>query len=185
PNWRWPRGWGCPHRAAHRRAGIPPCCRWSRTPPSTADRTSRSAGRTGTRRASNPDAARPQVGDPVDVRSEPGPRPHLEVQMRARAVAGGAGPADALPRADGLTVPHGDRRQVRVLAVAAVAVADHDLIAERPLPAGAHHGARRDRLHRRAGGDGEVDPRVVALRPGGSGLVVRRAGGGADGSDPF
>ncbi|MFE2846139.1 DMT family transporter [Streptomyces scopuliridis] len=39
---------------------------------------------------SDPDAARPQVGEGVDVGSVPRPRTHLEVEMRSGAVAGGS-----------------------------------------------------------------------------------------------
>ncbi|MEU8518648.1 DMT family transporter [Streptomyces sp. NPDC048577] len=39
-------------------------------------------------RRSDGDAAGPEVGEGVDVRAVPGPRPHLEVEMRTRAVAG-------------------------------------------------------------------------------------------------
>ncbi|MEW1722479.1 DMT family transporter [Streptomyces sp. NPDC093109] len=40
--------------------------------------------------ASEADAAGPQIGEGVDVGSVAGPRAHLEVEMRARAVAGGS-----------------------------------------------------------------------------------------------
>src|SRR5690606_11069643 len=103
--------------------------------------------------------------------------------MRAGAVPGVPGPSDALPGGDRLTVPDGDRGQVGVLAVAAVGVPDDHLVAEGPLPAGADHPAVRDGLHRRTRGHGEVDAGVVALRPGGPRLVVRRAQRRADRRD--
>ncbi len=77
---RWSRRVGAPARDGRARGGRKGRGR-STTTSGTALATS----------ASNPDAARPQIGQRVDVGTEAGPRPHLEVQMRARAVARGAG----------------------------------------------------------------------------------------------
>ncbi|WP_351227344.1 DMT family transporter [Streptomyces sp. NPDC002133] len=40
--------------------------------------------------ASDRDAARPEVGERIDIGAVPGPRAHLEVEMRSGAVAGGS-----------------------------------------------------------------------------------------------
>lgn len=64
---------------------------------------------------------------------------------------------------------------MRVLAVPAVRVPDDDLVAVRTAPAGRDDTAGGDGLHRGAGGDREVDARVVAAGPGGARLAVGRA----------
>ncbi|WP_137991986.1 DMT family transporter [Streptomyces vilmorinianum] len=53
-----------------------------------ADSVSVSEGRPAPAPASQRDAARAQVGEGIDVGAVPGTRPHLEVEMRSRAVAG-------------------------------------------------------------------------------------------------
>lgn len=134
------------------------------------------------RRGSDADPVTAQVHQGVDVGAVAGSGADLEVQVRAGAVAGRAGAADALASGDLLAGLHAEGREVGVLGVPAVGVPDDDLVAVGTGPAGGDDLAGSDGLDGGTGGHGEVDAGVVAAGPGGSRDAVGGAEGGVDGS---
>lgn len=134
-------------------------------------------------RGSDADAAAAEVLQRVDVGAVAGGRADLEVEVRSVGVAGGTGTPDPLTSGHLLPGLDAERRQVRVLGVAAVGVQDDDLVAVRPRPARGDDLAGADGLDGGPGGHGEVDARVVAARPGGSRDVVGGADAGVHGGD--
>lgn len=132
-------------------------------------------------RGSDVDAVPAEVLQRVDVGAVSGARAHLEVQVRSAAVARRAGTADPLAAGDLLPGLDAERGQVGVLGVTAVGVLDDDLVAVRPGPSGRQDGAGSHGLDAGAGGNREVDARVVAARPGGSGDPVGGAEDPVDG----
>lgn len=95
-------------------------------------------------RGSDADSVAAKVLQRVDVGAVAGSRPHLEVQVRAAAVAGRAGAADPLAAGDLLAGLDAEGREVGVLGVPAVGVPDDDLVAVGAGPAGGHDLAGRD-----------------------------------------
>src|SRR5919197_1609598 len=87
---------------------------------------------------------------------------HLEVEVRAEAVAGAADVADHLALRDRRSVPDRERRLVPVGGREPLAVVDHRQVAVPRHPTRIDDRARRGRMDRSAVWDADVDPLVHA-----------------------